>query len=278
MPEADVNGTPLYYERVGSGVPCIALHGGLGMDHTYLKRAFGPLEDVLELIYVDQRGNGRSARPPVETITMQQLADDVRGFADALGLDRFALLGHSFGGFVALEFATTHPERLTHLVLLDTSPGGFEPTPEELAERPDPSTVTREAREAFGRMFSTVPASDEEFAALLPAIAPAYLHNVEASALVDGYADAILDAKTMIRGFEVLPSWSVADELDRIGCPTLVTCGRYDLLTTPECAKRLATRIAQAELAWFENSGHFPWIEEPDAFFGAVRDFLVRNA
>ena len=278
MPSVEVNGTSLYYERAGSGVPCIALHGGLGMDHTYLKHAFGPLSDVFDLIYVDQRGNGRSARPPLETITMQQLADDVRTFADAIGLDRFALLGHSFGGFVALEFATTHPQRLTHLFLLDTSPGGFEPTSDELAERPDPSTVSAESRAAAQAMFSKVPASDEEFAALLPTIAPAYLHRVDPSVLVDHYAGAILDAKTMIRGFEFLPSWSVADRLDRITCPTLVTCGRYDLLTTPECAKRLATAIPGAELAWFEHSGHFPWIEEPDAFFGAVKGFVARNA
>jgi proline iminopeptidase len=277
MPEADVNGTTLYYERVGSGVPCIAVHGGLGMDHTYLKRAFGPLTDVLDLIYVDQRGNGRAARPPRETITMQQLADDVRAFADVLGLERFALLGHSFGGFVALEFATTHAERLTHLLLLDTSPGTFEPTADELAERPDPATVTTTAREGFRRMFSSVPSSDDDFRAGLPEIAPAYMHHGDPSLLTDDYADAILDADTMVRGFEFLPQWSVAGKLDRITCPTLVVCGRYDLLTTPECAKRLAATIPDAELAWFEQSGHFPWLEEPDAFFAVVRDFVARH-
>lgn len=207
---------------------------------------------------------------------MQQLADDVRALADRLGLDRFALLGHSFGGFVALEFATTHPHRLTHLFLLDTSPGGFEPTPDELAQRPDPSTVSPVARETVATMFSRVPASDDEYAAMLAEIAPAYVHSVEPSALAAQYADAIFDAKTMIRGFEFLSSWSVADRLDRITCPTLITCGRYDLLTTPECAARLASAIPEAELVWFEDSGHFPWIEEPDAFFGAVRSFVAR--
>ena len=112
---------------------------------------------------------------------------------------------------------------------------------------------------------------------MLPRIAPAYLHHGDRALLVADYADAILDAKTMIRGFEFLPSWSVADELERITVPTLVTCGRYDLLTTPECSKRLATAIPNAELAWFENSGHFPWLEEPDAFFDAVRSFLARH-
>lgn len=276
MPSASVNGTTLYYERAGSGVPCIALHGGLGMDHVYLQAAFGPLEDDLRLVYVDQRGNGRSDRPPPETITMHQLADDVRALADHLELDRFALLGHSFGGFVALEFATTHPHRLTHLMLLDTSPGRFEPTADELAQRPDPATVSPAARSTAETMFSSVPATDAEFAAMLPAIAPAYVHSVEPSALVAHYAGTIFDARTMIRGFEVLPSWSVADRLARITCPTLVACGRYDLLTTPECSARLGSEIPRAELVWFEDSGHFPWLEEPNAFFTAVRGFVSR--
>lgn len=278
MPTVEVNGTSLYYERVGVGVPCIALHGGLGMDHTYLKDAFVPLTDVLDLIYVDQRGNGRSARPPLESITMQQLADDVRALADALGLDRFALLGHSFGGFVALEAATTYPERLTQLFLLDTSPGAFEPTEAELAERPDPASVTPSARAAMQRFFSRVPASDDDFRDLVPEIAPAYMHHGDPALITDAMSRAILDAATLVRGFEFLPRWSVADKLDRITCPTLVACGRYDLLTTPECAKRLATSIPGAELAWFEDSGHFPWLEEPDAFIGAVKGFVRRNA
>ena len=277
MPEVEVNGTTLFYERVGSGLPCIALHGGLGFDHTYLRRSFGPLEDVIEFIYVDQRGNGRSGRPPLETITMQQLADDVGAFARAIGLERFALLGHSFGGFVALEFATTHPERLTHLFLLDTSPGAFEPTDAELGERPDPSTVDPAAREGVQKMFGELPGSDDEFTARIPEIVPAYLHRLEPAPLLATMADTIVDTKTLVRGFEFLPQWSVAEKLGRITCPALVTCGRYDLLTTPECSKRLSTAIPHATLAWFEEAGHFPWIEEPDAFFAAVKSFVARN-
>lgn len=278
MPDAAVNGTRLYYEEVGSGVPCIALHGGLGMDHTYLRKGFRPLEDVLRFVYVDQRGNGRSDRPPLETITMRQLADDVGALADHLGLERFALLGHSYGGFVALEFATQHPERLTHLFLLDTSPGGFEPTADELAERPDPETVRPEARETVQQMFSSIPSTDEEYAAMLPRIAPAYVHSVAPEALARDYEDTIFAAKTAVRAFEFLPSWSVTTDLGRITCPTLVACGRYDLLTTPECSARLASAIPGAELVWLESSGHFPWVEEPDAFFAAVKDFLRRNS
>lgn len=188
-----------------------------------------------------------------------------------------ALLGHSFGGFIALEYATKHSERLSHLLLLDTSPGDFQPTPDELAERPDPSTVAPEAIAATERLFSTVPSSDADFAEAMPGLARAYVHSVEPSVLAQWFADTIFDAQAMIRGFEAFAGWTVADTLDRITCSTLVVCGRYDLQTTPECAKRLSTAIRDAELVWLENSGHFPWIEEPGEFFSSVKDWLDRH-
>lgn len=277
MPTAPVNGTNLYYELVGEGIPCIALHGGLGMDHTYLKATFGSLNDQLRFIYVDQRGNGRSDRPPSETITLAQLAADVEALRDQLGFEKIALLGHSFGGFIALEHATTFPESLSHLILLDTSPGKFEPTPEELAERPDPSTVSPEAREAAQKLFSVPPASDEASGGLTLDHARAYLHKQGPAVLFSAFSDVIFDLSTMILGFMSFAGWSVADKLDRITCPTLVVCGRYDLQTTPECSKRLSTAIPDAELLWLENSGHFPWVEEPDTFFAAVEEWLSRH-
>jgi proline iminopeptidase len=277
VPTVEVNGTSLYYEIVGDGIPCIALHGGPGLDHTYFKASFGPLEDDLRFIYVDQRGNGRSDRPPLETITLPQLAADADVLRERLGYEEIAMLGHSFGGFVALEYATSYPDRLSHLLLIDTSPGDFEPTPDELAERPDPSTVSPEAVEATHRLFSTMPSSNEELAQRLPGLARAYVHRTDPKELSSVLANTILDANTMMRGFQAFAGWSVVDKLDLVTCPTLVLFGRYDLQTTPECAKRLSTAIPHAELVWFENSGHFPWLEEPDAFFGAVKDWLARS-
>lgn len=277
MPTAEINGTNLYYEIVGRGLQCIALHGGLGMDHTYFKKTFGPIEDVVQFVYVDQRGNGRSDRPAPETITLAQLASDVDALRAHLGSEKFALLGHSFGGFVALEYATTYPHRLTQLFLLDTSPGVFSPTPEELAERPDPATVSPEAVAATKRLFSTVPSSDAEYAASIRQAGRAYLRNPDTPAFSEAIADTIFDAQAMIHGFASFAQWSVVDKLGSIPCPTLVACGRYDLQTTPECSKRLADAIPSAELVWLEESGHFPWIEESEGFFRAVRDWLLRH-
>ena len=268
----EVNGTKLFYVKSGRGMPFIALHGGLGYDHAYMRTPLAGVEDLVRVTYFDQRGNGRSDPVPLETITMKQLAEDVEAVRSELGYERVGIVGHSFGGFVALEFATTFPDRVSHLLLLDTSPGAFEPTPEELAERGDRSWITPEVEDA---LRSPMPRSDEEFASLLPALVPAYVRTVDPSVLLTEMQRALLKVDAMRAGFQTLAGWSVVDKLGTITAPTLVVCGRHDLQTTPECAKRLSTAIPNAELAWFENSGHFPWVEEPQAFEARLRDFLV---
>src|SRR5262245_56401526 len=135
MAIAHLNDTDLFYTTVGAGLPCLVMHGGLGFDHTYLHPWLDPLGDTLQLIYYDHRGNGRSGRPPKETMTHAQFAADAAALASYLGHEKVAVLGHSYGGFIGLEVALRHPDRLSHLVLVDTAPvwppAGY---PEEIAE------------------------------------------------------------------------------------------------------------------------------------------------
>jgi proline iminopeptidase len=120
MSHAQINGSDLFYRIVGKGWPCFILHGGLGLDHTYLHPWLDPLGDQLQLIYYDQRGNGRSGRPPLDTLTFDQFCADAEALRIHLHYDRIALLGHSYGGFIALEYALRYPERVSHLILVDT--------------------------------------------------------------------------------------------------------------------------------------------------------------
>jgi proline iminopeptidase len=276
MPEATLNGARVVYDIAGSGPPCIVLHGGLGFDHGYMRDALRALEDVNTFVYVDQRGNGLSERVPIETITLPQLAADVEALREHLGYERVGVCGHSYGGFVALEYATTYPDRLSHLVLLDTSPGGFEPTPDELAERGDRSWVTPQVEAALQAM-SVMPEHDDAMEAMLPQIARAYVFRADPAELIGVFEQTIADAAALKQGFVALAGWTVVDKLDAISAPTLVVCGRHDLQTTPECSKRLAAAIPRADLAWFESSAHFPWIDEREAFESTLRDWLMSH-
>jgi len=182
-----------------------------------------PLEQRLRLVYVDHRGNGRSGRPPLETITIEQLADDAAALARHLGDDRVVVIGHSFGGFVAQELALRHPLLTTALILVDTTPGQLGAT----------RTVT----------------------------------------ILDA---TVFDAAAMARGFEILAGWSSVDRLASIVAPTLVLAGRHDVFTSWPQARRIASRLPGAELVIFEDSGHMPWLDEPDRFVEVVDEWLAK--
>ena len=95
------DGVGLHVEELGDGRPLIVLHGGPGVDHTMFRPYLDPLADDLRLLYVDERGQGRSDRVDPRTLSLEVFAQDVDRLAEALGLETFALLGHSFGAIIA---------------------------------------------------------------------------------------------------------------------------------------------------------------------------------
>lgn len=122
MPYANVNGVRLFCREVGQGRPCLLMHGGLGLDHAHLHPWLDPLGDVLRLIYYDHRGNGRSERPFQRTWPRTELTADAETLRRELGLGRIVLFDHSYGGFLAPEYALRYPGSLSHLILADTAP------------------------------------------------------------------------------------------------------------------------------------------------------------
>ena len=115
MPLRDVS---LFVKVVGRGDPLLLMHGGPGADHTTML-PFRRLADRFALVFYDHRGNGRSTGAP-SSMTWENLTADADALRQRLGFERWAVLGHSFGGHVALEYALRYPDRLSHLVLLDT--------------------------------------------------------------------------------------------------------------------------------------------------------------
>ena len=270
VPTTDVHGTTLFYEVDGEGAPCVVLHGGLGFDHTVYRRTLGPLSPPLELVFLDHRGNGRSGRPPLETLTMAQLADDAVALADHLGHHQVIVFGHSYGGFVAQELAIRHPDRVRGLLLVDTTPGQLGRDESEDSIEPGPPQPP-----ALGEVMASLVPTDDGLAAGLQALLPHYLHRRDVEEVGPLFADTVFDVSAMLRGFEVLASWSSIDRLSTVRCPTLLVTGRHDVFSSFPQAHRIARRIPGARVEIFEHSGHFPWLDEPDAFFGLVHDWLV---
>src|SRR5215510_9753926 len=127
-----VNGASLFFDVVGAKLgltgdtlieksTLIALHGGPGFDHLTLRSFLDRLTDLVQVVYLDHRGNGRSLGSPPETWTLAQWGDDVRSLCDQLGIVRPIVFGNSFGGFVAQSYATRHPTHPAGLILSSTT-------------------------------------------------------------------------------------------------------------------------------------------------------------
>ena len=132
MTKMSIRGISLNVKVIGNGYPLVLMHGGPGAD-LYTLMSFRPLADQFTLVFYDHRCNGRSEGAEVTSMTMENLTADADALRQALGFEKWAVLGHSFGGFVALEYALRYPHSLSHLVLVDT--GGDISWPQENAPK-----------------------------------------------------------------------------------------------------------------------------------------------
>lgn len=279
-----VEGTELYVDVDGPQIEVrgqdvierptlVALHGGPGFDHVQLKPALGPLRAHAQIVYVDLRGQGRSGRPPIETCTLEQTADDVAGLCGRLGIERPVVLGHSAGGFVALHLAVRHPEVAGGLVLCSTAPtlepiSDGEPAP-SLADRAGPE-ATEVAARLFGGDMS--PDTMEAFARL---VAPFYAGPAHMEVPLQLLPLSSFNAEVAQHFFRNLASqYDLRARLGEIDVPTLVVGGGYDWVCPPAASRFLARSIPHAELLLLEEAGHFSFVEDPDRFREAVVAFL----
>ena len=270
MPTVPIHGTDLYHVTAGEGVPCLVMHGGLGFDHSYLHPWLNTLGDTLHLIYYDHRGNGQSGRPAKETMTHAQFAADADALATQLGFDKVAVIGHSYGGFIALEFALRYPHRVSHLILVDTAPA-FNYVEEIMAH-----ALRKGATEEMMMILQTDFASDEEMRQKFPKIVPLYFKTFDADIALRLMEKSIITSSGGAVDGE-LEAYNVVPRLGEIQIPTLILLGRDDFICPPSQAHILHRGIAHSELVIFENSGHFPYVEEPELFFNTVQDWIERH-
>jgi proline iminopeptidase len=265
-----VRDTELFVTGTGSGTPVLVLHGGLGIDHTYFRPWLDALGDVAELVFYDHRGNGRSARPPLDDADHATWVADADALRERLGHEQVVLLGHSYGGFLALRYALAHPERVKALVLVSTA------ATVQHWERVHENLAARSATPAQLRAFEDRPFTDDaDMLETLQALMPMYFHRPDPDLLGRLGAGLQVSAEASRAGGRCLADYDVRGDLARLDVPTLVLSGRHDFIMPPDVtAEPLAAAVPGAELVVFEDSGHFPFIEEDDAFMRVVRRFL----
>jgi proline iminopeptidase len=269
-----VPGAELWAGALGSGPPIIVMHGGLGFDHTYLRRGLDPLASNHTVVYYDLRGSGRSRLTrPAGRFSFPEHVADLDAVREALGAEKIIVFAHSFGGRVAQEYALSHSDRVSGLVLcgIDTH---FDYPGMVVANALKRSTPEQFA--AVQRALSGPLVSDEEFSRIMRTILPLYYHDQRHLARGDydfvQYRAAAFNAAT----FEGLGQFNSRPRLPQLTVPTLVIAGADDWITPLECATRpLADAIPGAQLAVFEKSGHAPFLEETDRFLEVMNGWLA---
>jgi len=276
----DVGDTRLWVVERGraDGLPLVLLHGGPGLDHTEFGDFLDPLGDEHRLLLVDQRAQGRSDRDAAAvTWTIEQMARDVTALARALELSRYAVLGHSYGAFVALRHAIDGDAGLAgtivssgvpstrYLAAVETNLAEFEPV--ELRAQVQQSW----AREAKAQ-------THEDVVSLFVDQLPFHFadpRDPRIALAVDSMQDARFNADMVRAGAESeYGGLEVEDRLGEVRTPMLVLTGRHDRVCVVEAAEAIAAGVPGAELQVLEQSAHMGFIEEPGAYLPAVRHFL----
>jgi proline iminopeptidase len=271
-----IRGVSLFIEVVGRGYPLLLMHGGPGADHLTLT-SLRPAADAFTLVFYDHRCNGRSEGAPVSSMTWENLTADAEALRQTLGFDRWAVLGHSFGGMVALEYALRYPHSLSHLLLLDTC-GDIRwvqhNAPLILAKRGYSPATVQAAQRFFTGQFAP-----KEMVPLMMKLTSAYYHRLGPLLLVHEMLTGLRmksRPEALIYGFsQLLKGWTVMDRLGEITAPTLVMAGRDDFQFPPEHQAALAAGIAGARLEIIERAGHNAPSERPAEVIQAIRDFMA---
>ncbi|MBI4428988.1 MAG: alpha/beta fold hydrolase [Ignavibacteriales bacterium] len=275
----DINGVQLYTKVVGEGLPLVIVHGGPGLDHSYLLPQIAQLGKYYKLIFFDMRASGRSSvNIDTNSMTLDTLLEDIDGIRKSFGIDKMNLMGHSWGGFLAMQYAVKYPDRLSSLLLINTSPASSKLKDE--TERVAQSRMTKEDSEARLTLLRS-----EAFRRRDPAaMASLFRISFRGSFFEPHYADSLSlvfqpnysASSAMLQHLfkdRALLNYDLSRRLSAVRCPTLILGGEYDQVS-PQILLDLQKSILSSTLVILKHCGHFPYIERQNDFIAAVRDFL----
>jgi proline iminopeptidase len=289
----DAHGVLIYYQTLGQGTPLLIVHGGPGASHDYFLPYLLPLARHHKLIFIDERGSGKSEKlDDPAGYTVENMVQDTEAVREGLNLGRISLLGHSYGGVLAQAYALKYQANLTHLILCST----FHSTTKmnevfrhmlanmtpELRDR----ILSLEKSGLFGKgkdyEKNRYP-NDYMIAAWAEGYFP-YLYQRRPDANYDPIANGNMswdlyremwgsNGEYVIDGN--LKSVEYAERLKTIKTPTLITAGDHD-----ECAPSLSEEmhglISGSKLVIFPQSGHMNFVDQPALFNKTVSDFLAQ--
>jgi proline iminopeptidase len=280
-----VDGAALYVDDVGTGQPIVVVHGGPDFDSAYLRPELDRLAASFRLVYYDQRGRGRSAEGvSPEDVSITSDVEDLDRLRAQFGYASVALLGHSWGGLLAMEYAVRSPGRVSHLVLMNTAPASHADwllLRDDLRRRRSDQELKAMAAVAASPAYARgEPSAEADYYRIhfRIAVPPELLdqvvgrlraHFTPASVLTARAIEDRLDEQTSLRtDYDLLP------RLRELAVPTLVVHGDQDLVPV-EVARHITDAIPGSRLRVLEGCGHFAYLEHPDDLRELVVDLIA---
>ncbi|TAJ48377.1 MAG: alpha/beta hydrolase [Herbiconiux sp.] len=273
-----INGNELAVEVLGpEGAPVIITHHGApGLGSRAEPRAsFGRLADEYRVVVFDARGSGQSEGSG--EFSHEQWAADIDGLREWIGAETIVMAGGSYGGFMSMEYAIRYPDRVTAVVLRDTSAdNGNAHLARENALASDRVTIDMEK---FDRIDEGRVRDDDDLRDCWREILPLYDFHYDPAAVEKKVQATPYRYEAHNYAFSKnLPNYDLKPLLPTVTVPTLITVGRTDWITPVSCSETIASLIPNSELVVFEESGHSPQIEEAELWTATVRRFLHRVA
>jgi len=290
----DSHGALIYYQSVGHGAPLMIVHGGPGASHDYFLPYLLPLMRTSRLVFIDERGSGKSSKlDDPKQYTVANMVEDMEAVRQALGLGKISLLGHSFGGVLVQAYAFKYQKNLSHLILGSTFASTKEINQALAKMKAEMNPVERdrvnalEAAGLFGKgeiwEHGRYP---EEYAKL--AWGKGYFPyvyqnrpdpNYDPLSSNTGTAWDVYremwgsDGEFIIDGN--LKEVEYVDQLAKIKVPTLIVVGDHDE-SDPKMSREMHEKIGGSQLVILPNSGHMTFVDQPETFLKAVREFVAQ--
>lgn len=273
-----IEDTRLWVLEMGEGHPLFLIHGGPGLDHVQFRPWLDPLAERFRLIYVDLRGQGRSDLVDPAGLSLGRMAADIDELAAGMEIDSYAVLGHSFGSFVALQHAVDSG-RASHYVLLGSvaSSSWLDRIDGNLRAF-EPVALRRQVEDAWDA--ETTVQTVDEFRHLLVDQLP--FHFADPSG--EPFREFVANVPQMQLAPEVLRTFAnseygkveVRASLASIQAPVLVISAEHDRVTVPEAGWEIAEAVPNGECVLMKNAGHMMFVEKPKQVREAIETFFDR--
>jgi proline iminopeptidase len=273
-----ISNVSLYYEILGSapGTPLVVANGGPGFDHSYLhlSDAWDTIAKTRKVVLYDQRGVGRSSRiAPGQSCTLRDQIEDLDALRAHIGAERIDLLGHSWGGYLAMAYAARYPQHIRRLLIVDSAAPKWGDTV-FLFKNIFPEGVEREDADEFASQLGDKAAAGRSLREYFSMLFYSPEKRDAALAKMDEGSENPEVNETINKDLE---RYDLNPELPKYRFPTMVMTGRFDINVAPVVAFKIHKAIAGSEFVVFDRSGHMPFYEEPEKFVQTVEGFLSKE-